>query len=268
MGRGGYTGKGSGQGKFKAAACGIAFRRAAGPNAGVSTPSRAHFPTTHWSVVVAARDDDARPALENLCRIYWPPLYAELRRRGHSPADAQDATQEFFARLLRHHSFGAADRQRGRFRTFLLAALDHFLTDRWREQHAQKRGGGEAALSLDAAEGEACFEQAAPQLDPAAAFDQRWALILMDRALAALREEYAATGRAHIADSVQPFLAAETGGDGYDDICAQHGMSAETFTVAVHRFRKRFRACLRAQVENTVADPAETDGEMRHLFGI
>ena len=217
----------------------------------------------------AGRDESkGHDALERLCRGYWPPIYAELRRRGHGPSDAQDLTQEFFACLLRRHSFGGADRERGKFRSYLLGALDFFLIDRLREKSALKRGSGKPILSLDEEEGEAWLrEQPATGSDAGTAFDQRWAFILMDRALETLRKEYISSGRREVFDAVQPFLAAETGTDGYEGACQRAGTSVEAFTVAVHRFRKRFRAAVREQVEATVATRAEADEEMRHLFG-
>lgn len=235
-------------------------------------PTVSGFPVTHWSMVLTAGKGDeprARTALEDLCRAYWPPIYAEIRRRGHSPADAQDLTQELFARLLRRQSFGEADRNRGRFRSFLLGALDHLLADHWRECFAVKRGGGAPLLSVDAEESEVWLQaQPASTASAAELFDQRWALILMDRAYEALRAEYAASGRAEVFKSLKPFLAAEAGSDGYAAASAQAGMTAEAFAVAVHRLRKRFRAAVRAQVQQTVADPGEAQTELRHLFGI
>ena len=228
------------------------------------------FPVTSWSLVMSAGRGESQGdlALESLCRGYWPPIYAELRRRGHSPTDAQDLTQEFFACLLRRQSFGSADRERGKFRSYLLGALDYFLIDRLRKDSALKRGSGEPAMSLDAEEGETWLrEQPAPGCDSASAFDQRWAFILMDRALEAVREEYASSGRSATFDAVQPFLAAETSPDSYTAACQKAGTSLDAFAVAVHRFRKRFRAAVREQVEATVASRAEADAEMRHLFG-
>lgn len=208
-------------------------------------------------------------ALEELCRVYWPPIYGELRRRGNSPTDSQDLTQEFFVRLLARQTFGAAERQRGRFRSFLLAALDFFLSDHWRKLNAEKRGGGQRPLSLDEGECEAWFrEEAAVGDDAAAAFDRRWAVVIMDRALAALRDEYRAGGRGEVFEAVNPFLSAEAGEGGYEAACGSIGLSAQAFAVAVHRFRKRFRECVREQVAMTVADPAEVEAEMMHLFGV
>ncbi len=206
------------------------------------------FHTTRWSLVALAGSDhsqEAKAALNELCCAYWMPIYAEIRRRGHSPADAQDLTQEFFARLLRRQAFGRADREKGRFRSYLLAALDFFLADDWREKMAEKRGGGAPVFSLDAEEGESWYrEQPAPGPSPAEAFDRGWALILMDRALMALRAEYHEGGRAEVFTAVQPFLAAEAGAGGYDAVCETLGMTGQAFTVAVHRLRKRFRLCV------------------------
>lgn len=223
-------------------------------------------------MIVSAKNGDevrASKALEDLCRAYWPPLYAEIRRRGHSPADAQDLTQKLFARLLQHQSFGEAERSRGRFRSFLLGALDHLLADDWRERRAEKRGNGVPLLSFDVEGCEAWLQnQPAPTCSAAELFDQRWALILMDRAFQALRTEYAASGRAEVFEVLKPFLAAETGSDGYAVACAQADMTPEAFAVAVHRLRKRFRSAIREQVGQTVADPGEAQTELRHLFGI
>jgi len=235
------------------------------------SPTGAVFPATQWSVVVNAQAPDelrARTALEDLCRAYWPPIYAEIRRRGFPPAEAQDLTQDLFARLLRQESFGAADRSRGRFRSFLLGALDHLLADHWRKNFAEKRGSGATVLSLNDGEGEDWLtRQPAAVATPAEVFDHRWALILMDRAFQSLRAEYAASGRAQVFDAVKPFLAAETNGENHAAACAQLGLTPEAFAVAVHRLRKRFRAAVRAQVEQTVANPDEARTEMRHLFG-
>lgn len=237
-----------------------------------SSTTRAAFRTTHWSLVAEAGDaasPQALRALEELCRAYWPPIYAEIRRRGHAPADAKDLTQEFFARLLRRESFGRADRHQGRFRSFLLAALDHFLADQWREKMAQKRGGGVEVLPLDLDDGETWLgEPVSPAQTPEAAFDQRWAVILMDRALHVLREEHRERGRADLFAALHPFLATESGGEGYYAAAAQAGMSPATFTVAVHRFRQKFREAVRRQVAMTVACPDEEAAEMRHLFGL
>lgn len=212
---------------------------------------------------------EVNAALNELCRAYWRPIYAEIRRRGHTADDAQDLAQEFFARLLRHEAFGRADREKGRFRTFLLGALDFFLIDHFRSKQALKRGGGEIMLPFAAGEGESWYrEQPAYGSTPAEAFDQQWAVVLMDRALESLRDEYRVTGREEIFIAVEPFLTADSGEDGYAGVCEQIGLTPQAFAVAVHRVRRRFRACVRQQVEMTVLDPAEAAAEMKHLFGL
>ncbi|MEQ1851650.1 MAG: sigma-70 family RNA polymerase sigma factor [Chthoniobacteraceae bacterium] len=229
------------------------------------------FETTRWSLVALAGGDasEADTALNELCRVYWMPIYAEIRRRGHAPADAQDLTQEFFARLLRRNAFGRAEKEKGRFRSYLLAALDYFLADDWREKMAEKRGGGAVLLPLDAEEGETWFrELPASEGTPADAFDRGWAIILMDHALSALRAEYEGSERGEIFAAARPFLAAETSAAALEAPCSKLGMTPDAFTVAVHRLRKRFRDRVREQVAMTVADPPETDAEMRHLFGV
>ncbi|MBL9133203.1 MAG: sigma-70 family RNA polymerase sigma factor, partial [Verrucomicrobiaceae bacterium] len=211
---------------------------------------------------------EAKQALNELCEAYWRPIYAEIRRRGHTPADAQDLTQEFMARLLRQNSFGRAEESKGRFRSYLLGALDYFLANHLRDQRAQKRGGGMEIVSLDAEEAESWFALLpADGATPAEAFDHGWTMLLMDRALAALEAEYGERGQATVFGMLKPFLATDAGVDGYAETAAQAGMTENSFRVAVHRLRKRFRQCVREQVEVTVADPADTDAEMRHLFG-
>lgn len=230
------------------------------------------FNTTRWSLVAqaaASGSNEADTALDQLCAIYWRPVYAEVRRRGVGQEDAQDLTQEFFARLLRHNTFGRAEPEKGRLRSYLLASLEHFILDWRRHHHALKRGGGEALLSIDAEDGERWFlSLAASSMTPAEAFDHGWAVILMDRALAVLRREYRDGGRGDIFEAALPFLAADRGGDGYESACVAAGLTPEAFRVAVHRLRKRFRQRVREQVDATVAHPADADAEMNHLFGV
>jgi len=234
--------------------------------------SRARFDTTRWSLVAAAgsvQSQVANEALNELCRAYWRPIYAEIRRRGHGPADAQDHTQEFFARLLRRDAFGKADREKGRFRTYLLGALDYFLVDVLRGRQAQKRGDGMVVFSFSEGEGESWLQdQPAYGATPAEMFDQSWAVVLMERALEMLIEDYRASGRENVFKALEPFLSADSGADGYASVCGQIGLTPQAFAVAVHRVRRRFRQCVREQVEMTVLDPAEAALEMRHLFGL
>ena len=234
--------------------------------------SRARFDTTRWSLVAAVGSEQSQvadEALNDLCRAYWRPIYAEIRRRGHDAVDAQDLAQEFFARMLRRDAFGKADREKGRFRTYLLGSLDYFLVDDWRGKNTLKRGGGAVMVPFVDGEGETWFkQQPACGVTPAEMFDQNWAVVLMDRALRTLRDEYESTARGDVFAAVEPFLTADSGADGYEDVCGQIDLTAQAFAVAVHRVRRRFRACVRAQVEMTVLDPAEVDVEMKHLFGI
>jgi DNA-directed RNA polymerase specialized sigma24 family protein len=231
------------------------------------------FLTTRWSVVILAgqeRSPAATDALEKLCRAYWYPIYAEIRRRGFASHDAEDYTQEFFACLLRRNSFALADKNKGRFRSYLVGALNYFLTDQWLRQRTGKRGGGAPVLSLDApgdAE-ERFIAEPASQLTPEKIFDARWALMLMERAFTRIRDEYAASGKAELFEALKPFLAAESGDEGYAKPAHDLGMSASHVAVLVHRLRRRFRDCVCAEVADTVANPADVESEMRELFGV
>jgi DNA-directed RNA polymerase specialized sigma24 family protein len=234
--------------------------------------SRARFDTTRWSLVAAAGSDQSRvagEALNDLCRAYWQPIYAEIRRRGHGAVDAQDLAQEFFARMLRRDAFGKADREKGRFRTYLLGSLDYFLVDNWRGKNAIKRGGGAVMVPFVDGEGETWFQQQpAVGSTPSEIFDQNWAVVLMERALEALREEYRVTGREDVFTAVEPFLTSGSGEDGYVSVCEQIALTPRAFAVAVHRVRRRFQHCVRQQVEMTVVNPLEVEAEMKHLFGL
>ena len=237
-----------------------------------AAPDGQGFNTTRWSLVArvaGSGEHDANAALDELCRIHWRPVYAEIRRRGITPHDAQDLTQDFFTRLLRHNTFGRAERGKGRLRSFLLAALDHFMADQRRRDRATKRGAGLIVASVNIADGEHWLvHQAGSAMTPAEAFDRGWAAILMDRALDTLRKEYLDGGRSGVSDAALPFLAAEDGSGGYHDAAAPASLSPEAFRVTVHRLRKRFRLRVRQQVEMTVSEPGDADAEMKHLLGI
>ena len=229
------------------------------------------FATTHWSVLArtgAEEEQAVNEALEMLCQAYWRPIYAEIRRRGHGPDDAQDLTQGFFVCLLRRQSFGRADRDRGRFRSYLLGALDHFLTDIHRRSTAEKRGGGGAlAVTIDAGEVERWMEEtASPGPDPASLFDHRWGLTIMDKAFARLQSEYG--GRAELFAEISAFLAADSSDDGYAGPAQRLAMTSQAVAVAVHRMRQRYRDLVRQEVAMTLANPAEVDAELKHLFGL
>jgi RNA polymerase sigma-70 factor (ECF subfamily) len=230
------------------------------------------FATTHWTVVLAAGHGDtshAQDALAHLCRRYWYPLYAYARRRGYSPPDAQDLTQEFFARLLRGNWIAQADRQRGRFRTFLLSAMQHFLANEWNKAHAQKRGGTQPILSLDdeSAEGRYLLEPAEKNT-PETLFERGWALSLLNDVLKRLKEEFYREGKQDWMEAMQPVLTADRNVIGYADIAQKLGMTETAARVAVHRLRRRYRQLIRAEVANTVASPDEVEAEMRHLLQV
>jgi RNA polymerase sigma factor (sigma-70 family) len=223
------------------------------------------FATTRWSLVAAAQDPaapHAREALADLCRVYWPPVYAYARRRGHDHHAAQDLTQAFFARLLEKNDLAAADRTRGRFRAFLLTACQHFLANRHDHDTAKKRGGGRAHVPLDFA-GRA--PEPADDETPERAFDRQWALGLLDRALGELRAEYAGSGRATLFDALKDCLAggAEVP---HAEKARDLGMTEGAVKVAVHRLRQRYRDRLRGLIADTVAGPDEVDDEIRDLF--
>ncbi|MCX5684516.1 MAG: sigma-70 family RNA polymerase sigma factor [Planctomycetota bacterium] len=227
------------------------------------------FATTHWSLVLAAGHGsrpDAGAALATLCEAYWYPLYYYVRRRGYRAEEAQDLTQAFFAVILEKGSLKVADPDRGRFRSFLLASLNHFLANEWRRASARKRGGGKPAISLDAESAETRYRrEPAHDLTPERAYERRWALLLLEKALSTLRDEYAASGKAAAFARLSGFLAGREHVL-YEKAARELGMTEGAVKVAVHRLRRRCRAILRAEVAQTVADPADVDGELRHLM--
>jgi RNA polymerase sigma-70 factor (ECF subfamily) len=230
---------------------------------------RRSFATTHWSLVVAAAHDsrpDAQAALATLCETYWYPLYYYVRRRGYRAEEALDLTQAFFATLLEKEYLRAADRERGRFRSFLLASLTHFLAKEWRRASARKRGGGRTPLPLDLQAGESRYSQEpSHDVTPEKAFERRWALLVLERALSKLRDEYAAGGKADLFRRLAGFLGGEKSAP-YKQVAADVGMTEAAVKVAVHRLRRRCRQVLRAEVAQTVADPADVDAELRDLM--
>jgi RNA polymerase sigma-70 factor (ECF subfamily) len=231
---------------------------------------RAIFATTHWSVVVSAQDKDSprsAVALETLCRAYWYPLYAYARRAGHSPADAEDLTQGFFARLLAKDYLQTAAREKGRFRTFLLMALKRFLANEWDRQHAQKRGGFVPIVAIDQAAAESRFgSEPSHGLQPDVLFDRQWAMTLLEGTMAQLQEEYVATGRAALFECLRSSLAKEESGLSYAEIAARLNLTEAAVKMAVHRLRARYRDILRAEIAQTVSSPEEIEEEIRHLF--
>ena len=242
------------------------------PEPATSSGQQRFFVTTHWSVVLAAGSDSspaATDALEQLCRAYWYPLYAYVRRKGYDADDAQDLTQEFFARLLARNYLSVADRHKGKFRSFLLGSLEHFLAREWTKAHAQKRGGGKTVLSLDETDAENRYLlEPAHELTAEKIFDRRWVTTLLDQAMSRLREECVANYKGDLFGTVECFLSGEKGEACYADVAAALKMSEGAIKVAVHRLRQRYSELVRAEIAQTVATPEEAAEELRYLFTV
>jgi RNA polymerase sigma factor (sigma-70 family) len=236
-----------------------------------ATPAQV-FPSTHWSVVLAAQADNparARAALENLCAVYWYPLYAFLRRRGYQPADAEDLVQGFIAHLLDHQFFEVADPAKGRFRSYLLASLNHFLADAADWAGRLKRGDGQPLLSLDAGSAERRYTQEPTDpSNPEQLYERRWAFTLLDTVLQRLGTEAAERGHANLFRQLKGVLLGDRSGLRYAELAAQLGLSEAALTMTVHRLRRRYRELVREEIAHTVSRPVEIDEEMRHLFQV
>jgi RNA polymerase sigma factor (sigma-70 family) len=230
------------------------------------------FATTHWSVVLTAGGSDtagARDALAKLCQTYWYPLYAYVRRRNFSPPDAEDLTQEFFARFLEHHWVANADREKGRFRTFLLSAMNHFLANEWDKARAQKRGGGVPLLPLEFDTAETRYvREPADNVTPEQHFGRRWAMTLLEIVLNRLQAEYELDGKAELFAALNPCLVGDRTSQPYEELAKKLGVSEGAVKSAVHRLRQRYRQLLRDEIAHTVAGPAEVEEELRHLIAV
>jgi RNA polymerase sigma factor (sigma-70 family) len=236
-----------------------------------STPPGDIFATTHWTVVLAAgrrHTPQSDGALEELCRTYWFPLYAYVRRHGHNKEDAEDSVQAFFARFLEKNYLAGLSAERGRFRAFLLASLKHFLINEWKKTQRLKRGGGEKLLSLDWQTADTQFQVAAVnEPSPDKAFDREWALALLAKVIERLRSECESDGKAKLFETLKIFLTAGKGALSHADAAKKLSMDETAVRVAVHRLRKRYRQLLRDEIAQTLADAADVDEEMRALFG-
>jgi RNA polymerase sigma factor (sigma-70 family) len=264
----------------------LAFRRRALTNGQVSTSQRtsaawltdslggpvgrrATFVTTHWSVVLSARDQtspQSGAALEKLCRAYWYPLYAHVRALGNSPHDAEDLTQEFFRRLLEKRYLAVAQPERGRFRTFLLMALKRFLANEWDRARAQKRGGGAALAPLDPESAEQRYQSEAEAMPADRLYERRWALALLEQTMTRLRAEFEQAGKGAEFERLKRFLAVGSQETPYAAAAAELGVSEGTLRVTVHRLRKRFRELFREEIGHTVASAEDLEEEFRHLL--
>ena len=226
----------------------------------------ARFGTTHWSVVLSA-GQGAEEALVKLCRIYWPPLYAFIRRRGHAFHEAQDLTQAFFVHLLEHRALGTVAPAKGRFRSFLLVSLKHFLDNEWHKARALKRGGEHVFVSwddLDPEERESL--ESSRESAPDKSFNRRWALRLLGRVMNQLRSECVAARKGEVFEKLKVYLTGDGAGKSYPELAAELNLSEGAVKVTVHRLRRRYGELLREQIARTVESPDEIDDEIRQLF--
>jgi RNA polymerase sigma factor (sigma-70 family) len=233
--------------------------------------SHANFFATRWSVVLAAAGSDAdgrrQRALEELARIYWFPLYAFARRQGHSPHVAEDLTQEFFALLIEKQRLRHVDQAKGKFRSFLLTSIKHFLANEYDKSRAQKRGGAQKVLALDALDAEARYAvEPVDDMTPERVFEQRWAWAVIDEVLSRLRGQYAAKGQSDLFDALKGALTQRPGDGEYDEVARTLGMTASAVAVAAHRLRARYRKLLREEIAQTVAEPGLIDAEVKYLL--
>jgi RNA polymerase sigma-70 factor (ECF subfamily) len=230
----------------------------------------AAFQTTHWSVVLTAGADETSQshiALERLCQTYWFPIYAHLRRQNHSRHESQDLTQAFFAHLLANQRLQQVHPEKGKFRSFLLASLRHFLMNEWDKARTLKRGGQFQIVSLEAEAAEERFRREPSHGEtPEKTFERTWAMTLLDSVFAALRQEYAGDGKAALFDALQNYLSGDKGTVPYADTAERLGVSEGAVKMAVLRMRRRFGELLRAEIARTVSQPDEIDEEIRCLF--
>jgi RNA polymerase sigma-70 factor (ECF subfamily) len=237
-----------------------------------AVPQGQWFVSTRWSVVLSATDTTtpaSHAALEKLCQTYWYPLYAYVRRKGHSPEDAQDLTQGFFERFLEKKYLRVVDRGKGKFRSFLLASLEHFLAKEWRDANRKKRGGGITHIALDGLEAEERYRL--EPTDTATAemiYDRRWAMALLHATMTRLRDDYVAAGKGAVFEELKGVLSADESQSSYAEIAQRLAMTAGAVKVAAHRVRARYGELLRAEVADTVASDAEVDEEIRALFAV
>jgi RNA polymerase sigma factor (sigma-70 family) len=229
----------------------------------------AAFTTTHWSVVLEAQTESpaAQEALEKLCRIYWRPIYSFVQRQGIGPEEAKDVTQAFFADLLERGSLTAVRKEKGRFRSYLLGALKHFLADERRRAMAIKRGRGQQLIPLE----ELSADERSEPADSVTAeqiYERRWASTVLERVLGRSKDEYRAAGNAALFDSLKQLLPDEPGAPSQADIAIQLGMTENAVRQAFHRFRHRYQLLLREEIANTVATPGDVEDELRHLIAV
>ena len=232
-------------------------------------PSRAWFATTHWSVVLAAGDNAhsrSAAALQTLCQSYWYPLYAYVRQKGYGAQDAEDLTQSFFMHLLNRDRLGRLTRDRGKFRSFLLTALNHFLVDQWKRGSAQKRGGGQSIFRLDVQEAETRYRQEpVDTTTPEKLFEQNWAVTLLNTVFVQLQQEQSDKGKGEQFEQLKFCLTGQRSAVPYAELAEKMKLSESALKVLVHRLRQRYRELLRQEVAHTVSGPDEVEEELRYL---
>ena len=242
------------------------------PYLGLGAGTVREFTTTHWSVVLAAgegTDAHKAEALDQLCRTYWYPLYAYVRRQGRTPEDAQDLTQDFFAHLLANGFPRGAKAERGRFRSFLLASVRHFLVDHHRHAAAAKRGGGQFQISLDTHEAEARLSlEPREVMNPESLYEREWAMTLLERARSRLRQEYSAAGKADLYERLKGLPLSGKSERSLQQVATQLGLTESALKSALHRLRARYRELVYEEVAHTVASPSELKEEARHLIAV
>lgn len=230
------------------------------------------FQTTHWSAVVRAGGTDSREAesaLNELCQVYWYPLYAFARRQGVSAADAEDLTQAFFARLLERNFVAQAEPAKGRFRSFLLTLFKRFLANEWNRQHAQKRGGFQPVIAIDTALAESRFgAEPAHEDQPDVLFERQWVVVLLDQVMNRLRNEYVESGRSRLFEYLEACLTREDTALPYSEIAAELSLTEAAVKMAMQRLRARYRTILREEIAKTVASPNEVEAELHDLFEV
>ena len=238
---------------------------------GEAMPRAVEFATTHWSVVLAAGENSERStqALEALCRVYWYPTYAFVRRQGNGPEEAQDLTQGFFARMLERNDFAAIRREKGRFRSYLLTSLKHFISNERQRARAEKRGSGKAPIALDELVAEERYRvEPVDTLSADKIFERRWALTLLDRVLARLGKEYTAMGNERLFEKLKELLSDEPGRPSQAQVAEALGMTENALKQAFHRLRVRYRQCLREEIAQTVATPGDIEDELKYLVNV
>lgn len=230
------------------------------------------FTTTHWSLIISAQGNDSIPAgraLSSLCETYWYPLYAFVRRKGHSSHDAQDLTQAFFEKLLEKNYLGDVAQEKGRFRSFLLVSLKHFLANEWKRARTAKRGGGAVLISLDDTEAEARYQlEPADETNAERLFERRWAMTILDLVMNRLRDEMAAAEKLDLFEELKGRLSGGGDAGSFAESGKRLNLSEGAARVASHRLKKRYREILRESIGETVADPSEVEDEIRYLIAI